>query len=82
MASYSIQLSVEANVLEIDSGLHYRRYLRCLHRINVAICYRAIENSDSKLAEQSAFDAGYFRASQCGSLHTNGLCHACRPRGQ
>ena len=42
----------------------------------------AIEDSDSQLAKQSALDARYFRTPQCGSLHTNGLCHACRPRSQ
>ena len=51
-------------------------------RIDMAVCYRAIEDSDSQLAKQSALDARYFRTPQCGSLHTNGLCHACRPRSQ
>lgn len=38
--------------LEINSGRYYHRYLRCLRRIDVAVCYRAIEDSDSQLAKQ------------------------------
>ena len=43
----------------------------------------AIEQSKTQIANWlSALDARYFRTPQCGSLHTNGLCHACRPRSQ
>lgn len=45
----------------------------------------AIEQSKTQIANwlsNQPLMLRYFRTPQCGSLHTNGLCHACRPRSQ
>ena len=34
-----LTFSAEANILESNSGVYYRRYLRCVCRIHVAVCY-------------------------------------------
>ena len=42
----------------------------------------AIEQSKTQIANWLSNQPLMLDTSQCGSLHTNGLCHACRPRSQ